>query len=210
MSEIMEKSSQIGQKLPKSPLGRGSSSWGEEEEEWGGARAGEKGDIAVGHLYRATTRVGTNVLTFVWGGCSDRYKCAGLICTGRSQHPVQMWGICVGWVASGPHEPLWEDIYTGGKNTQYKWKIKPWTNLPFFSSAHLKSIVCYMYMNLFARVDNFKRPVTWCLLGPWSNIIKSDGAPVWTRSRCYRLLRCNWFKNRHLHWSNNSSKYMNG
>jgi hypothetical protein len=86
----MEKSSQIGQKLPKSPLGRGSSSWGEEEEEWGGARAGEKGDIAVGHLYRATTRVGTNVLTFVWGGCSDRYKCAGLICTGRSQHPVQM------------------------------------------------------------------------------------------------------------------------
>jgi hypothetical protein len=48
----MEKWSQIGQKLPRAPLERGSSSWREEEEEWGGAlsQGGEEGIIAVLHL----------------------------------------------------------------------------------------------------------------------------------------------------------------
>jgi hypothetical protein len=56
-------------------LGRGSSSWREEEEEWGGARAGgEEGKIVVAHLYHATTRVGT----------------------GWSHEPVQMPHICIG------------------------------------------------------------------------------------------------------------------
>jgi hypothetical protein len=49
-------------------------SWRDEEEEWGGrgAQAGEeKGKIAIAHLYPATTRAGTNVLTFVLGGGFD-------------------------------------------------------------------------------------------------------------------------------------------
>jgi hypothetical protein len=138
MSEIMEKSSQIGQKLPKSPLGRGSSSWGEEEEEWGGARAGEKGDIAVGHLYRATTRVGTNVLTFVWGGCSDRYKCAGLtfVPVGASTRYK-----CEAFVPGGLHQAFIPVV----KIPNINGKSKPWTNLPFFSSASQINCLLYVY-----------------------------------------------------------------
>jgi hypothetical protein len=35
----------------------------------------EEGIIAVSHLYRAKTRAGTNVPTFVPGGVLTRYKC---------------------------------------------------------------------------------------------------------------------------------------
>jgi hypothetical protein len=46
--------------------------------EGGSSRGEEKGKIAIAHLYPATTRDGTNVLTFVLGRGFDRYKCAGL------------------------------------------------------------------------------------------------------------------------------------
>jgi hypothetical protein len=75
MSQIVEKSSQIGQEgeleleRGRRRVGRGARvGWG----------AGEEGKVSVAHLYRATTRVGTNVLTFVPGGGSDRYKCTSL------------------------------------------------------------------------------------------------------------------------------------
>jgi hypothetical protein len=43
MSQIVDKSSHIGKKLPRVPLGRESSSWREEEEECGGGSGrGEK------------------------------------------------------------------------------------------------------------------------------------------------------------------------
>jgi hypothetical protein len=76
----VEKSSQIRQKLSRAPLGRESSSSREEEEECGGGsgRGEEEEKIAVAHLYRAKTRAGTNVCTFVPGGVLARYKCDGL------------------------------------------------------------------------------------------------------------------------------------
>jgi hypothetical protein len=120
MSQIVENSWQIGQKLLRVTLGRGSSSW-REQEEWGvGARAGT-------------------------GEGKIRYKCAHIcngrmlqpiqmcwphICAGRSHHPVQMCDICTMWVGDGPDAPLWESICTStnvlictrGKNTLYKSK----------------------------------------------------------------------------------------
>jgi hypothetical protein len=49
MSQIVEKSSQIGRKLPRAPLGRESWSWREEEEEWGGGSSrGEVGPALEG------------------------------------------------------------------------------------------------------------------------------------------------------------------
>jgi hypothetical protein len=77
----VEKSSQIGQKLPRVPLGRESSSWREEEEEYGGGSSrGEEEEekIAIANVYRATTRACTNVLIFVPSGGSDWYKCTSL------------------------------------------------------------------------------------------------------------------------------------
>jgi hypothetical protein len=44
----------------------------------GFGQRGEEGKIVVAHLYRATTRDGRNVLTFVPSGGSDSYKCASL------------------------------------------------------------------------------------------------------------------------------------
>jgi hypothetical protein len=91
-SEIVEKSSQIGQKLARAPLGRESLSWREEEQECGGGLCrGEEEKIAVAHLYRAKTRVvqmcihlyrvvsscryKCDDLTFVPVGATNRYKC---------------------------------------------------------------------------------------------------------------------------------------
>jgi hypothetical protein len=80
-SEIVEKSSQIGQKLARAPLGRESLSWREEEQECGGGLCrGEEEKIAVAHLYRAKTVVSScrykcDDLTFVPVGATNRYKC---------------------------------------------------------------------------------------------------------------------------------------
>jgi hypothetical protein len=46
--------------------------------EGGSGRGEEEGKIAIAHLYWATTRAGRNVLTFVQGDGSDRYKCTSL------------------------------------------------------------------------------------------------------------------------------------
>jgi hypothetical protein len=98
-------------------------SWRDEEEEWGGGSGRGR-------------RRNYSCCTFVPGQDTGRYKCA-YICTRRSHQPVQMWGICTGWVGSGPDEPLWEEICTswwmaptgtnaiictGGQNTRYKQK----------------------------------------------------------------------------------------
>jgi hypothetical protein len=65
----VEKSSQIGQKLPRARLGKGSSSWRDEEEEWGGG------------LGQGERRMENRRCTPVPVHNQSRYKCVH-ICTG--------------------------------------------------------------------------------------------------------------------------------
>jgi hypothetical protein len=54
-----------------------------------GLRPGEEGKIVVAHLYRATTRAGTNLLTFVPGGATTQYKCEVFVLGGWEMAPTR-------------------------------------------------------------------------------------------------------------------------
>jgi hypothetical protein len=74
MSVIVEKSSQIGQKLPRAPLVRGAQVERKKKSEEG-AQAGGRRNYSRCTFVMGQTRAGTNVPTFVLGGVLVRYKC---------------------------------------------------------------------------------------------------------------------------------------